>query len=149
MWLPIDDTYCISIDGQVKKNGRLMKGAEDTKGYRQVSHHGRVMLVHRLVAARFLPMPPGDGVHHVDHIDRNPKNNHASNLRWCDRSTNMLNRDHRKSSDTGEQYITLYPFPNGTFRFVFRFQRASRRHQQYFNTLDEAITFRDNFIAAL
>jgi len=148
MWLPIDDVYCVSIDGQVKKNGKIMKGAFDSLGYRQVSQYGRLTLIHRLVAARFLPSPPGEGTHQLDHIDRDKSNNHASNLRWCDKSTNMLNRGFKLPS-TGEKYITLYTLGNGSIRYVFTMQRNSKKYKQYFNTLEEAINFRNHFLATM
>lgn len=46
-------------------------------------------LVHRLVAEAFIPNP--NNYPFIDHIDGNPANNNAENLRWCTRSMNMLN----------------------------------------------------------
>ena len=46
-------------------------------------------LVHRLVADAFIPNP--NNYPFIDHIDGNPANNNAENLRWCTRSMNMLN----------------------------------------------------------
>lgn len=43
-------------------------------------------LVHRLVALAFLPKIEGKNC--VNHIDGNPKNNHVSNLEWCDHNEN-------------------------------------------------------------
>lgn len=43
-------------------------------------------LVHRLVAEAFLPKIPGKDS--INHIDGNPKNNHVSNLEWCDHKEN-------------------------------------------------------------
>jgi hypothetical protein len=148
MWLPIDDVYSISIDGQVMKNGKLMKGASDSIGYRQVSQHGKLKMVHRLVASRFLPAPPTDEKVEIDHIDRNKSNNHASNLRWCSKSINMKNRKHKISSDTGEPYIHMYYHPHGRLiSYVFQVLRKTPefRFKKYFATLEEAIDFRNNF----
>lgn len=43
-------------------------------------------LVHRLVAYAFIPKI--EGKESVNHIDGNPKNNHISNLEWCDHKEN-------------------------------------------------------------
>ncbi|MCG1009249.1 HNH endonuclease [Salinicoccus sp. ID82-1] len=39
-------------------------------------------LVHRLVADAFIPRTRGKDS--INHIDGNPRNNHVSNLEWCD-----------------------------------------------------------------
>ncbi|WP_036124898.1 NUMOD4 motif-containing HNH endonuclease [Lysinibacillus sphaericus] len=43
-------------------------------------------LVHRLVAEAFIPKIKGKEF--INHIDGNPKNNHVSNLEWCDYKEN-------------------------------------------------------------
>lgn len=148
MWLPIDDVYSVSIDGQIMKHGKIMKGSTDSIGYRQVSQYGKLKMIHRLVASRFLPAPPTDDKVEIDHIDRNKSNNHASNLRWCSKSTNMKNRKHKISSDTGEPYIHMYYHPYGRqVSFIFQVLRKCPkfRFKKYFTTLEEAIDFRNNF----
>ena len=148
MWLPIDDVYSVSIDGQVMKNGKLMKGASDSIGYRQVCQHGKLKLVHRLVASRFLPAPATDEKLEIDHIDRDKSNNHASNLRWCSKSVNMLNRKHKISPNTGEPYIHMQFHPHGRLiSYVFQVIKKTPnfRYSKYFKTLEEAIDFRNNF----
>lgn len=149
MWLPIDDVYSVSVDGQVKRHGRLMKGSTDSVGYRQVSQYSKLKLIHRLVASKFLPQPTSEDCE-IDHIDRNKSNNHASNLRWCSKSDNMINREHKKPT-TGEQYVTKYILRSGNIRYVFTYGRKNGKclKHQYFTTLEEAITAKDAFINSL
>lgn len=53
-------------------------------------------LVHRLVAASFLPNPLN--LPYVDHIDDDPANNNISNLQWCTASYNNSKKHHREAS---------------------------------------------------
>jgi len=46
--------------------------------------------IHQLVASAFVPNP--EGYNEIDHIDRDNRNNHYTNLRWCDHSENMRNK---------------------------------------------------------
>jgi hypothetical protein len=53
--------------------------------------------IHRLVAKTFVDNP--HNYPDIDHIDRNPKNNSASNLRWVTRCMNNSNT-HKKPTNT-------------------------------------------------
>ena len=55
--------------------------------YNYVSCNGKYVLLHRLVAKTFIPNPAN--LPEVNHIDGNKQNNKATNLEWCDRSSNM------------------------------------------------------------
>lgn len=44
----------------------------------------------------------------IDHIDRNKKNNKKSNLRFCNRSQNGMNRDKTKNNTSGHKGVKLY-----------------------------------------
>jgi len=149
MWLPIDDTYSVSVDGQVRKGNRILKGATDTLGYRQISQYNKLKMLHRLVASRFLPAPTEETCE-VDHIDRDKNNNHASNLRWVSKSANMMNRTHKISEITGKQYISLWTLKSGGIRYVVRFQRQGHpKYQKYHETMEEAIADRDTYLASI
>ena len=73
-----------------------------------------VRYVHRLVAQAFIPNP--ENLPEVDHIDNNPKNNAATNLRWVSRHFNVT-RSHaqrlRKINSKCESH--LHQFVKGTF----------------------------------
>lgn len=126
---PIED-YFVSNDGIVKrwcnkkniwKYPKLQNRVWKERGNRQdVSIRGKNYHVHRIVAEAFLPLdlhPPvpvedwnntPDSVKEllmatllVDHIDDNPFNNCASNLRWVTPRQN--NRHNKLMVDIGRQ----------------------------------------------
>lgn len=92
--------------------------------------------VHSLVAAAFLPNP--EGLPQIDHIDRNPKNNCLSNLRWVTREDNQANRGIPKHNTSGEMYIQVRPC--GGYRLCI--SRKTLSVQKYFSTLEEAKAYR-------
>lgn len=98
--------YSVSSFGFVRndKTGRILKSQPDGKGYLKVkipTPEKKIMnyTVHRLVANAFVPHVPGKEL--LDHIDRNRTNNHASNLRWCDKYENNRNRSMMSNNTSG------------------------------------------------
>lgn len=66
---------------------RFLKPRKDSKGYLRVrlsSGHRNFkdVFIHQLVAIAFISNPNRYAI--VNHKDENPKNNHVSNLEWCD-----------------------------------------------------------------
>lgn len=93
--------------GMQRKHERILK--QNTKSHCVVvlCKNGKTYsrLVHRLVAIAFIPNPENKPV--VDHIDTNPMNNRADNLRWVTIQENCMNpltRMHNSESKKGHAY---------------------------------------------
>ena len=97
-------------------------------------------LIHRLLGATFLPNP--DGLPEIDHLDRNKQNNALSNLRWCDRKTNLKNRKESEKpiGISEERYIIL------TKENHYQVRINSKTCLGTFKTMDEAILERDFYL---
>lgn len=87
--------YLVSNTGRVVgRSGAVLKQRAQPKGYRLVTLAlpGRPFVgefVHRLVASLFVPNPTPETRTQVDHIDGNPANNFADNLRWVTQNENI------------------------------------------------------------
>jgi hypothetical protein len=89
--------YYVSNEGGVKSiskkyldNDKLVKPYLCKNGYYYVDVDNRTITVHSLIAKAFLEPQPSL-THTIDHIDRNPANNHLSNLRWATKSQQLQN----------------------------------------------------------
>ncbi len=109
VWKDIEgcSTHQISNLGRIfiKSNFRIELGTE-SKGYRYVrikdeSGNYHRYAVHRLVAKAFVPNPSNKP--EVDHIDSNPLNNDASNLRWVTHEEQYNNEDSIKKKKLGHE----------------------------------------------
>lgn len=81
-------TYQVSNFGRVKSLRKVLK-AGLRKGYLYISLRNKKFNIHRLVAIAFIPNP--GNLPEIDHIDGNPLNNNANNLKWATRQQNELN----------------------------------------------------------
>ena len=143
MWLDYDDKYAVSDEGLVmhKKSGRIVKGSSRT-GYWRIHTSFGFMDIHLMVAKRFLPKLDIPGLQ-VDHIDQNRANNNASNLRWCDKSTQMINRTY-PAGKSGHHHIKFQPSGGNP---CVRIMRNGRTYSETFETLADAIVARDKILA--
>ena len=73
--------------------------------FNESSPKGTTKTIHRLVGEAFHPNT--DNKPCIDHIDRNPANNHMSNLRWATYSENNLNRGVQANNSSGYKNISI------------------------------------------
>ena len=108
--------YQVSNLGRVKSLGRFIEkkgqppaylherilSTHINKGYKMIglysNNKGKTFSVHRLIANAFIPNP--NNFPHIDHINTISTDNRIENLRWVNRSMNMMNEiTHKKRSE--------------------------------------------------
>jgi len=118
--------YLIYDDGRVwskprngTRRGGFIKGRPNDDGYIRMclrnNGNEKNPYLARLVAQHYVPNP--HNYPEVDHIDRNILNNHASNLRWADRSLQNLNKKIYKNNKSGFKNIS-YDKSGNRWRFI-------------------------------
>jgi len=159
--IPNFDGYFINKNGDVLskrryKEGRiLMKSSLNSDGYYYLcmyynNNERKPMKVHRLLALTFIPNP--DNLPCVDHIDKCRTNNKLENLRWASRALNSQNATRRKDNKIGHKNICLDVDKRTDKDYIYyRFDitRNGKRHKKRFKTLEEAISYRDEYITNL
>jgi len=142
--------YHIFKNGAVLSEGnkfnkpKFLKYSLGTDGYYAVNLYNengyKRCRIHRLVAEHFIPKVEGKEL--IDHIDRNKTNNHISNLRWCNKSENQLNKGVSKNNVLGIKHIRKTKYDTYTFTIY----RQDKWHTKSFKALDECIKYRDEYL---
>lgn len=107
--------------------------ARNSRGYKQVRLRGHALQVHRVVFA----------LHHgrwptpcCDHIDGNPQNNRADNLRECSLSENQHNRGISGNSTTGVKGVRRL-----SGGYLAKVVMSRRAHTKWFRRLEDAAAY--------
>lgn len=112
-------------------------GSIDSKGYRQIKLDMRLHLAHRLA---WLYVHGEFPVGHLDHIDRNPKNNAITNLRLCTHSENHQNTGLRADNTSG---VTGVSFNKPSAKWLAFISKNGRRHRLgLFDSFEVAVAAR-------
>ena len=153
--------YTIYEDGRIWSKGRpdltgyggwgcldtpkWMKQHPNEEGYHKVGLTNdetcKKFSVHRLVALHYIPNPMN--YPEVDHKDRNPSNNHYTNLRWCSGAMNSKNKGMYKNNKTGHKSIIKRP--SGSYIFTNAYNKISYRSSTC-KTLSEVLWFKIVFL---
>jgi hypothetical protein len=142
--------YLIYDDGRVwssrKGKGRFLKYAKNQSGYHQVclcrDGEQKTNRIARLVALHYIPNP--ENKPDVDHIDRDKDNNHVSNLRWATRKENCDNKGNYRNNTSGHKYISYHKVVK---KWIFTYRKRGHKIHKSFETFDEAIAFKDDFLS--
>lgn len=133
--------YVASSFGYVKsvprgnRKGRILKPVNDGKGYFRVhlskNNHAKLPFIHQVIADTF-PEICGEKFEgaEISHLDENPANNRADNLRYVDHTTNI-------NHGTRTQKVKETFIKNGVSKHIGRFTLENVLDKKY-NSLMEA-----------
>lgn len=99
----LDTHYGADEEGNIYnlQNNHILKPYEKDKyGHSTVCINKKAIGVQRIIATCFIPNP--NNYPEVDHIDRNPRNNKVSNLRWVSHKMNFENPNTREQIRTSK-----------------------------------------------
>lgn len=94
----------VPVDKTILSQAAIAHGVDKRGLYRLNALHSPIhhKLIHRLIAAAFCPNDDPKR-NQVDHIDNNPANQRADNLRWC---TDKENKQYYREIKSGQRIIT-------------------------------------------
>jgi len=143
--IPNWENYTIYENGEVHSNygnGCVLKQYTAKGGYAAVKlckpNKKQYKSIHRLLGICFIPNP--ENKPYIDHIDRNKHNNNLNNLRWATASENALNWIRKPSKGCISK-------DKNSYRFYW--YENKKKKSKCFKTLEEATTYKENFLLKL
>jgi len=139
--------YLIYPQGKLfnKKTNRFIKGSLNSEGYLTVDFYDNKKRInkkiHRLLAEHFIEN--SDNKPLVDHINRIRNDNRLNNLRWVNHTENNQNKCVNKNNKLNIQYICYIKSKN---KYQFKKTIKGTAYRKYFETLEDAIIFKNNFL---
>ena len=121
-------------------SNKFLKLGDDTYGYETCNLHDKTYKVHKLIAKTFLENP--ENYIHIDHINRNRKDNRLCNLRYVSLSENQLNKAPYVKKP---EHLKNIEVKKTTFKVTVRIKDKPTIYKS-FKTLKEAQTFRDTIL---
>lgn len=109
-------------------------------GYVECALNRKCYMKHRIIALQFIPNP--NNLPYIDHKDRQKTNNHISNLRWVDNSSNQFN----KSSNMKIDYEFFEEIPNESEVIEVNEYGKHKLENYWFNPVDGFFYFYNNVI---
>ncbi|MCC4427778.1 NUMOD4 motif-containing HNH endonuclease [Limosilactobacillus reuteri] len=133
------DRVVVAKNGRkMPKKGKMLKRGVSKYGYWTVGlckhSHGKLHLVHRLVALTFLPRVPGKNI--VNHKDENKLNSNVSNLEWCDTQYNVTyGTGIARRANAHSKKINVYSAQDGKYLCSGTLHELAPFTQMPFNTM--------------
>jgi hypothetical protein len=118
----LETSYEVSDKGRVRNSKQyIMKPRIDKYGYNTLKLYinggGRHIRVHRVLLIAFNPIENMESMD-VNHKDKNPSNNHLSNLEWCSHKEN-IKHSYTKERKNNSRSISQYTLDK---KFMKRFE---------------------------
>lgn len=164
--------YSVSNFGNIKNNktNRILKQSFNKQNYAYVwvknnDNVWKQVRIHRLVAQEFIPNPENKPC--INHLDYNPSNNRVDNLEWVTYQENSdYSREHLKSiihnykhSQEMKHKISLkrtnfnnelgHHIYKHRRKYIFKFMTNGNKISKSFNSLEEAIRYRDDYLTEI
>tara|TARA_R110000744_G_scaffold30855_2_gene72868 strand:- start:1297 stop:1971 length:675 start_codon:yes stop_codon:yes gene_type:complete len=135
-----------AISGRRGNRGQFLEFSDSGNGYLMTYGfvNGRPIKFkpHRLLAIQYIPNP--DNKPHVDHINRDRKDNRLENLRWATRLENNNNKGVYKNNKTG--HVGIRERCSGWSAEAYYNKKTIKRQHK---TLEEAIAWREETIVSM
>ncbi|MDR0831398.1 MAG: HNH endonuclease [Bacillales bacterium] len=100
----INTSYPYKIRNKIKPH-RFISESVSLQGYSVLSIGGKFVRKHQTIATQWLPNP--NKYKDVDHINRDPTDNHIENIKWSSKSDNSKNR--KKKGKITYEFIDVLP----------------------------------------